>query len=210
MKKEFPDVAWRQLTHPDKVAHYHYNGFAPDTRHLFPAGHVSSVGRRPFTVETELLQDASVPVRDGSVLRADIFFPNGKRVPAILPWSPYGKTGTGAQQYDNMGPFRCGLDVSMTSGYEKFEVRPSHHACPRSVLRRALIAKGPDPADWTGRGYAVVNIDARGAGDSEGDVVFWGQQVRLPLQSIFYEFSRAAGSGGYLRHDYVDLGAAVV
>ncbi len=39
--------------------------------------------------------------------------------------------------------------------------------------------KGPDPAEWVQRGYAVVNIDARGAGHSEGYIAMWGHQVRL-------------------------------
>lgn len=31
-----------------------------------------------------------------------------------------------------------------------------------------------DPVEWVPKGYAVINADARGAGDSEGDVRFWG------------------------------------
>ena len=43
-----------------------------------------------------------------------------------------------------------GIPQSMLSGYEKFE--------------------GPDPAEWTIRDYAIINIDSRGAFDSEGDI----------------------------------------
>lgn len=50
----------------------------------------------------------------------------------------------------NLAPGRVGVPVSKLSGYEKFEA--------------------PDPAEWTARGYAVVNIDARGVFDSEGDI----------------------------------------
>lgn len=45
---------------------------------------------------------------------------------------------------------RVGIPQSMLSGFENFE---------------AL-----DPADWTARGYAIVNVDARGSFDSEGDI----------------------------------------
>jgi predicted acyl esterase len=38
----------------------------------------------------------------------------------------------------------------MLSGYEKFEA--------------------VDPAEWVGKGYGIVNIDARGVFDSEGDI----------------------------------------
>lgn len=57
-----------------------------------------------------------------------------------------------------MGPFRCGIPLEATSGYEKFEA--------------------PDPADWVARGYAILNVDTRGAGDSDGDIFMWGEAVR--------------------------------
>lgn len=37
--------------------------------------------------------------------------------------------------------------------------------------------QAPDPAEWCQRGYAIVNVDARGAGHSEGDIAHWGDQV---------------------------------
>ena len=46
-------------------------------------------------------------------------------------------------------PYRIGVPKSRTSGFESFEA--------------------PDPAEWTQHGYAIVNIDARGAFMSEGD-----------------------------------------
>jgi uncharacterized protein len=49
-----------------------------------------------------------------------------------------------------MIPAHIGIPFDWLSDYEKFEA--------------------PDPADWTARGYAVVNIDARGSWDSEGDL----------------------------------------
>jgi predicted acyl esterase len=49
-----------------------------------------------------------------------------------------------------MIPAHIGIPFNWLSDYEKFE--------------------GPDPADWTARGYAVVNIDARGSWDSEDDL----------------------------------------
>lgn len=41
-----------------------------------------------------------------------------------------------------------GIPTGDLSGFEKFE--------------------GPDPAEWTARGYAVVNVDSRGSWDSQG------------------------------------------
>ena len=45
-------------------------------------------------------------------------------------------------------PGNMGIPKARLSGFEKFE--------------------GPDPAEWTARGYAVVNIDSRGSWDSQG------------------------------------------
>lgn len=44
--------------------------------------------------------------------------------------------------------------------------------------------QAPDPAEWVERGYAIVNIDARGAGDSEGDIAFWGQQEAEDMYDV--------------------------
>lgn len=51
---------------------------------------------RPVQTPTIWESDIKVPLRDGSFLLADIFRPvDAEDVPAILVWSPYGKTGTG-------------------------------------------------------------------------------------------------------------------
>ncbi|KAH9203739.1 Alpha/Beta hydrolase protein [Leptodontidium sp. 2 PMI_412] len=158
-KSQFPDVEWQPLPAPNDHSEFVYYGFAPG-KTILKKGHTRSEGRRAFPSDVIYDRDVAVPLRDGVKIYVDVFRPvdsdKGQKVPAILPWSPYGKTGTGCQQYDNMAPFRVGLSLDQTSGYEKFE--------------------GPDPAEWPQRGYAIVNVDARGAGESEGTVVFWGQQ----------------------------------
>ncbi|KAK3673374.1 hypothetical protein LTR78_006607 [Recurvomyces mirabilis] len=55
-----------------------------------------------------------------------------------------------------MGPFRMGIPYQRLSGYETFQ--------------------GLNPPEWAGRGYAIMDVDARGAQKSEGDIHFWGQQ----------------------------------
>lgn len=43
-------------------------------------------------------KDVAITLRDGVILRGDVFRAKrfeGQPLPAILPWSPYGKTGTG-------------------------------------------------------------------------------------------------------------------
>lgn len=56
-----------------------------------------------------------------------------------------------------MIPARAGVPKYNLSGYESFEA--------------------PDPAEWTVRGYAVVNVDSRGSFDSEGDLRYESPQT---------------------------------
>ncbi|ETS77006.1 hypothetical protein PFICI_10880 [Pestalotiopsis fici W106-1] len=164
LKSRFPDLKFAPLVDPNSHPHYLYSPFNPSTQ-VLKAGHAKDPGRRPFDVDTVFEKDVAVEMRDKVKLYTDVFRAtssddsNGK-VPALIQWSPYGKSG-GAQTYDVMGPFRCGVPLDKTSGYEKFE---------------AL-----DPAEWCTRGYAIINIDARGAGDSEGDIVFWGEQEAMDM-----------------------------
>lgn len=161
LKEQFPDLEWHDIPSPEDHPLYTYHGFQPGHT-VLKMGHCRHPGRRAFAVDVTWDRDVAITMRDGVTLYADIFRPsqsdldNTIKFPAILPWSPYGKSGTGVQDYARMAPFRVGLRLDQTSGYEKFE--------------------GPDPADWVERGYAIVNIDARGSGCSEGNLVFWGQQ----------------------------------
>jgi uncharacterized protein len=156
--EQFPDVVFSKIVPAPEHPVFNFQGFEPGTK-TFPRGHVKADGYRRFAVDTIFHRDHAITVRDGAKLCADIFRPassDQESVPAILPWSPYGKTGTGPQSYDSMAPHRAAIPKNRTSGYEKFEA--------------------PDPAEWTERGYAVINIDARGAGCSEGLIAHWGNQ----------------------------------
>jgi predicted acyl esterase len=162
----FPDVIFSPLLKPKDHPLYNYQGFKPGEE-ILDAGHTKALGCKPFEVKTVFDRDHAIVVRDGKRLYADIFRPetsNSQPIPAILPWSPYGKTGTGPQSYDLMAPHRAAIPRDRTSGYEKFEA--------------------PDPAEWTARGYAVINIDARGAGDSEGIIAHWGVQEAEDIYDV--------------------------
>ncbi|KAK1705794.1 Alpha/Beta hydrolase protein [Colletotrichum acutatum] len=105
-----------------------------------------------FAVDTVCKKDVRIQLRDGVELLADVFRPltsDDEPVPAIMPWSPYGKTGTGLLQLD-MFSWRVGVPRSATSGLEMWEA--------------------PGPAEWVARGSAVVNIEARGSFKSGGDL----------------------------------------
>jgi uncharacterized protein len=104
--------------------------------------------------------DFCITVRDGAKLYADIYRPSdsdeGVKVPAIICWSPFGKKFNGIESLKLMTPWDLGMPEGTLSGLEKFEA--------------------PDPADWVPRGYAIVNVDSRGAFDSEGVMAIMGTQ----------------------------------
>lgn len=106
--------------------------------------------------------DVAVTMRDGATLYMDVYRPPGSEqagaaaVPALLCWSPFGKKFNGLASLRLMTPWNLGIPDGTLSGLEKFEA--------------------PDPADWVARGYAIVNVDARGTGDSEGVMAVLGTQ----------------------------------
>lgn len=93
-------------------------------------------------------RNVAVPMRDGLRLLVDIYKPEsvGHDLPVLVAWSPYGKHGA--------------LDWTGWPGHE----------VPLESLSRHTAFETPDPAYWTGQGYAVILADARGAWGSEGDV----------------------------------------
>ncbi|KEF54830.1 uncharacterized protein A1O9_09272 [Exophiala aquamarina CBS 119918] len=166
IQEQFPDVVISKITTAPAHPLFNYQGFKPG-RTVLSKGYTKAEGFRAFAVDTVFDRDLAITVRDGARLYTDIFRPassDTESVPAILPWSPYGKTGTGPQNYDFMAPFRAAIPKGRTSGYEKFEA--------------------PDPAEWTERGYAMINIDARGAGHSDGIIAHWGNQEAQDIWDV--------------------------
>jgi uncharacterized protein len=98
--------------------------------------------------------DIDIPMRDGTVLRANIFRPAGEgRFPIVMSAHPYGKDRIPAKT-------RSGRGVNFQ--YRLFpQPRPIHFSSWTSW-------EAPDPAVWVPRGYVVVNADLRGGGTSEG------------------------------------------
>lgn len=103
-------------------------------------------------------QDQAVVMRDGTVIYADIYRPAdsgpGSKVPVIVSWSWFGKRpGDGMSEWQIMG-----VPPQTVSNMAKFE--------------------SPDPMYWCPNGYAVANVDVRGAGHSQGDVHMFTHQDR--------------------------------
>lgn len=124
ISKLFPGVVFTPVPTPSGNPMWVDGGFQPGTT-VLKKGHVKEEGLRPFPSDVLFERDTTITLRDGVKIYADIFRPteSGQRpVPAILPWSPYGKTGSGTQHYDNMVPFYAGYSRGQWSGYHKFEV----------------------------------------------------------------------------------------
>ncbi|KAJ5056814.1 Alpha/Beta hydrolase protein [Bipolaris maydis] len=110
-----------------------------------PPGHRKNPGFRAFSSATIFDKNQILTLRDGVKIRADIFRPKGDaKVPGIIMYGPYGKSNSGPINLDFM-PLRAGIPQSSQSGYENFE--------------------GLDPAEWVPRGYAIINVDARGTAE---------------------------------------------
>jgi uncharacterized protein len=140
----------RPITHPAA----RYPGLRPGQK-LLRSGTLARPGCRPLDCDISMSQDVAVTLRDGKCIYIDILRPTiDAPVPAIVSWSPYGKQG-GIMLLDDI-PGRAGIPRAWLSGLEMFE--------------------GPDPSYWCSHGFAVVNVDARGAFSSQGDIHFWGRQ----------------------------------
>lgn len=143
---------------PPKIGEGGYVGFKPHTETLPIGWTYPHPDARPLSSPILAEHDVAITMRDGAKLYADIYRPptSSDPVPAIVCWSPFGKKFNGLMSLSFMTPWNLGIPPQTLSGLEKFE---------------AL-----DPADWVPRGYAVVNIDSRGSGDSDGTMVLMGTQ----------------------------------
>ncbi|KAL2831608.1 Alpha/Beta hydrolase protein [Aspergillus pseudoustus] len=151
------DVPVEELKAPE-IGHGGYEGLNPRTETL-PKGHQTAPGRRTLPCDIRVDHDVAIKVRDGCTLYADIYTPPNapsRSVPAILCWSPFGKKFNGIDSLQLMTPWNLGIPDGTLSGLEKFEA--------------------PDPAEFVAHGYAIVNVDSRGAFDSEGCMAIMGTQ----------------------------------
>src|SRR5262245_17456339 len=97
--------------------------------------------------------DVDVAMRDGAMLKANVFRPTGTdRVPVLMTFGPYGKDlhfsvhQPGAWQ--NLNETDPGIFDASSGKYMVFET--------------------PDPEAWVPHGYAVMRVDSRGGAKSPG------------------------------------------
>lgn len=131
---------------------------APKEFPLAGAGFYPPLNPRSY-VEDEIRvdQDVAVRLRDGTTIYVDVYRPakgaDTDTVPAIVSWCWYGKRPGDESEEE----------------WATFGVVPGTHS-------QMVKFEGPDPGFWCKKGYAVVNADPRGTGNSEGRLVLWGKQ----------------------------------
>jgi len=96
-------------------------------------------------------QDVAVRLDNGDTIYTDIYRPVGAtNLPCIVGWSPYGKR-----------PHDCPADWHT-------------YGVPKEAISEGTRFEGPDPYYWCHYGYAVANVDPRGCGESDGDMLMYG------------------------------------
>ncbi len=128
--------------------------------YVLKKGTVHREGGMPLGSDILVEQDVPIRLRDGVVIRADIYRPIDQTdVPALIGWSSYGKRASWLNNDVFGHPTRMDVPVAWEDGLNKFE--------------------GPNPAYWVAHGYAIISPDTRGAFMSEGDVHAWGPNEAL-------------------------------
>lgn len=107
----------------------------------------------PIGADVQIRRDVEVPMRDGTLLRANVYLPAAGPVPAILCAHPYGKDAL---------PRRAGRGYRINPQFRILRQTAAVHISDETSW------EAPDPAWWVPQGYAVVNLDLRGAGRSDG------------------------------------------
>ncbi|MBY8886347.1 CocE/NonD family hydrolase [Streptomyces sp. PTM05] len=120
---------------------------------------IATALRPPVTVypmPPDVTKDEDVPVRmrDGVTLRLNLFRPAGDGpFPVLLSAHPYGKDSVPKRK-------RGGWSLNP-------QFRIMNQPAPLRISDQTSW-EAPDPVWWARQGYAVVNLDTRGGGRSEG------------------------------------------
>ncbi|KAL9096132.1 MAG: hypothetical protein Q9165_001655 [Trypethelium subeluteriae] len=148
-------VAYKPVGKPE-IGVNNYQGFHPGKTEVLQKGW-NGYGTRPLESDIRIDHDVEIVVRDGCRLYVDVYRPaeTANKVPAILGWSCYGKKYSALSMLP-MTVWHCCVKREQLSGLEKFE--------------------GLDPLRWCPRGYAIVSVDTRGTGNSDGQIPIMGSQ----------------------------------
>jgi predicted acyl esterase len=119
-------------------------------------------------------RDVAVSMRDGTRQRLNLFRPDRDgKYPTIMSAHPYGKDAF---------PRRTPVGYLPSARYRFMRQ-------PRAIRFSAFTTwEAPDPSFWVQRGYAVVNLDLRGFGTSDGTGALLSSQaasaIRVHLPAV--------------------------
>ncbi|MDB5965434.1 MAG: putative hydrolase, CocE/NonD family, partial [Polaromonas sp.] len=98
-------------------------------------------------------KDVAITMRDGAVLRANVYRPAGPGAwPVLMTFGPYGKD--------------VHLSAFMPEAWTALQER--HPEILAASSCKYLVFETPDPEVWVPHGYVIVKVDSRGAGKSAG------------------------------------------
>ncbi|KAJ9243879.1 hypothetical protein DTO169E5_2221 [Paecilomyces variotii] len=145
---EYP-TSWDVIFTPSEALPSNYS-FGAQTS-LLKANTTFPPSALPLPCDIIKHRDTPITLRDGTIIYADIFLPataenTSEPLPAIISRSPYGK---GTPNFPAEGVYE-----DWFSSFGSFE--------------------GADAAIFACRGYVSINVDNRGAGKSQGNIVYWG------------------------------------
>ncbi|KAF3396617.1 putative serine esterase [Talaromyces pinophilus] len=148
-------IAYKRVKQPT-IGENGYVGFQPGKKEVLPKGW-NGFNAKPLKSDIIVEHDVEIVVRDGARLYIDIYRPanSTEKIPAVLSWSFYGKKYSALEMLP-MTVWKCCVPREHLSGIEKFE--------------------GLDPQTWCPRGYAIISVDTRGAGHSDGQIGVMGTQ----------------------------------
>jgi predicted acyl esterase len=150
-------VAYKPISKPE-VGVNNYQGFMPGKTEVLRKG-ANPHSAKALESDIRIDHDVEIKVRDGCRLYMDIYRPadtkDDEKLPIIISWSPYGKKYSALHMLP-ICVWNCCVPNEALSGLEKFE--------------------GLDPVVWCPRGYAIVSVDSRGTGNSDGSIPIMGSQ----------------------------------
>jgi predicted acyl esterase len=117
---------------------------------------LSAAGSGQAVAEAMVVEvNVAVPMRDGSILRANVYRPttDGPH-PVIMTLSSYGKD-IHFEDYQK-GP------------WEELRAQVPDLCADGVSSCKYMVWETPDPERWVPKGYVIINVDARGAGQSPG------------------------------------------
>ncbi|MGK5640543.1 CocE/NonD family hydrolase [Streptomyces sp. URMC 126] len=139
---------------------------ASTTTNLFSDNPVPPAVRREVSMLYQ--RDVPLPMRDGTLLRANLYRPAGDEpVPVLMTFGPYGK------------------DIPLALRHPE-----NYRALAGAGGGVFLNWETPDPEHWVPRGYAVLRVDSRGTGASPGTL----DPVSAQQARDFYDAIEWAGT----------------